>query len=184
MLTTRQERGVSKDASHAGQQLLFTHALQRGIYKQGLIPYGSACEAESPEHQLFWARPGVACLGSCRHSLWQRSDHVTVARLRVHVCSLTLPSPHGLGQKLLYTCGKGGKCCATSRAARTSAISCISIKAWWYCSINNMELHCSDDHGTSKDGVCDADGVLAAALPSPYLHCPRVSFNLIKLYQD
>ena len=34
------------------------------------------------------------------------------------------------------------------------------------------------------DGVCDADGVLAAALPSPYLNCPRVRFNFIKLYQD
>jgi hypothetical protein len=64
------------------------------------IPYASACEAESPEHRLFWARPGVAGLGSCRSSLWQRSDHVTVARLRVHVCSLTLPPPNGLGHKL------------------------------------------------------------------------------------
>jgi len=47
-----------------------------------------------------------------------------------------------------------------------------------------MELHCGDYCVTSKEGVCDADGVLAAALPSPYLSCPRVSFNFIKLYQD
>ena len=31
MLTTRQERVVSKDVRHAGQQFTFYHALQRGI---------------------------------------------------------------------------------------------------------------------------------------------------------
>ena len=65
-----------------------------------------ACEAESPEHQLFWARPRPAqldvCLGSSRHGLWQRLGHATVARLRVHVCSLTLPSPADLGDNLRY----------------------------------------------------------------------------------
>lgn len=60
---------------------------------------------------------------------------------------------------------------------------CVTVQNLAKLFSQKIELHGGDDCVTSMDGVCDADGVLAAALPSPYLNCPRVSLNFIKLYQ-
>jgi hypothetical protein len=83
-----------------------------------------------------------------------------------------------------YVCGKCGKCCATSRAVRTPGMRCVTVNNLAKLFSQQIQLHGGDDCVTSMDGVCDADGVLAAALPSPYLNCPRVSLNFIKLYQE
>jgi hypothetical protein len=71
----------------------------------------------------------------------------------------------------------------TRKAAITSTIYCLTVNIWQKCSAYKTELQRREDSVRSNDGVCDADGVLAAALPSPYLDCPRVSLNFIKLYQ-
>jgi len=57
-----------------------------------------------------------------------------------------------------------------------SAICCETFNIWHNCLVNILKLHCGDECRTSRDGVCDADGVLAAALPCSYLKVRALSF--------
>lgn len=75
--------------------------------------------------------------------------------------------------------GTDGMCCATGQQSDTdaSATRCATVSIKPKCSVNTMKLHCGDDCAISRYGVCDADGVLAAALPCSYLKVRALNFT-------
>ena len=82
-----------------------------------------------------------------------------------------------MASAISQVCGKCGKCCATSRAVRTPGMNCLTVNNLVKLFSQQIELHSGDDCVTSMDGVCDADGVLAAALPCSYLKVRALNFT-------